>query len=287
MNGRCLCGHYRFKVEDDPLWVAYCHCESCRRVTGSPVTDYVGFRDASVSFEPQPPVFYSSPPVRRAYCEHCGTPLYYAADFFPEELHLFRTNFEQPEQYQPTRHVLFNEHEADFEVYDDLPRYGTEPGKVIAWGPKPAVRVLFLCTGNSARSILAEAILTLKDATLADRKVRAHSAGSTPTGEVNPEALALLDPHRHRLNRPHSKSWHAFTREGAFTGTAAPEMDWVITLCDDAARETCPIFPGQARKQHWGLPDPAAGVTTFAATWAAIEERVDAFLAEIGATSSA
>ncbi len=277
MNGRCLCGHYRFEVQDDPLWVAYCHCESCRRVTGSPVTDYVGFRDSTVRFEPEPPVFASSPPVRRAYCEHCSTPLYYAADFFPGELHLFRTNFERPEAYQPTRHVLFNEHEPDFEVYDDLPRYGTERGKVIAWGPRPAVRVLFLCTGNSARSILAEAILNLRAASLEGRRVRAHSAGSTPTGEVNPGAMQLLTPHRHRLDRPHSKSWDAFT------GDDAPDIDWVITLCDNAAAEPCPVFPGQAQTQHWGLPDPATGAATFEATWAAIEQKVDAFLDEIGA----
>jgi arsenate reductase len=278
VNGRCLCGHYRFEVRNDPLWVAYCHCESCRRATGSPATNYVGFRDSDVIFESEPPVFASSPPVRRAYCEHCGTPLYYAADFFPGELHLFRSNLAQPETYQPTRHVLFNEHEPDFEIYDDLPRYGSERGKVIAWGPKPAVRVLFLCTGNSARSILAEAILNLKEATLADRRVRAHSAGSTPTGEVNPGALALLADHRHRLDRPHSKSWDTFT------GADAPEVDWAITLCDNAAAETCPVFPGQAEKRHWGLPDPATGAATFEATWAAIEAKVDAFLLELGAT---
>ena len=280
MKGRCLCGHYRFEVQEAPLWAAYCHCESCRRSSGAPVTSYVGFRADAVRFEPEPPVYASSPPVRRTYCEHCSTPLSYAADFFPGELHLFRTNFDQPEAFEPTRHVLFNEHEADFDVYDDLPRYGTERGKVIAWGPRPAFRVLFLCTGNSARSILAEAILNLKAARIGERQVRAHSAGSTPVGKVNPGALALLEKHRYRLDRPHSKSWDAFTEDGA------PPMDWVITLCDNAAAEVCPAFPGPAGKQHWGLPDPASGAATFEATWAAIEERVDAFLSEVGATTT-
>ena len=277
MIGRCLCGHYRFEVSEDPLWVAYCHCESCRRATGSPVTDYAGFSDTAVRFDQEPPVFASSPPVRRAFCEHCSTPLYYAADFFPGELHLFRTNFEQPESYQPTRHVLFNEREPDFDIYDDLPRYGTERGKVIAWGPRPAIRILFLCTGNSARSILAEAILNLRQAEVGGKRLRAHSAGSTPAGKVNPGALERLSPHRHKLDRLLSKSWDVFT------GADAPSMDWVITLCDEAAAETCPVFPGRAEKQHWGLPDPAGGTVSFEETRAAIELKLDTFLAEIGA----
>jgi arsenate reductase len=247
-------------------------------VAGSPVADYVGFATNAVHFDREPPVFASSPPVRRAYCEHCGTPLSYAADFFPGELHLFRTNFEQPEIYPPTRHVLFNEHEADFEIYDDLPRYGMTPGKVIAWGPRPALRVLFLCTGNSARSILAEAILTLKGARLGERFIRGHSAGSTPTGNVNPGARELLETHRHRLDKVYSKSWDEFA------GADAPAIDWVITLCDNAAAEACPVFSGAPEKLHWGLPDPATGATTFEDTWAAIEQRVDAFLEELGAT---
>ncbi len=283
MIGRCLCGHYRFEASGDPLWVAYCHCESCRRVTGSPATGYVGFADTAVRFERTPPVFASSPAVRRAFCEHCSTPLYYAADFFPGELHLFRTNFERPESYQPTRHVLFNEHEVDFEIYDDLPRYGTEPGRVIAWGPKPAIRVLFLCAGNDMRSILAEALLNLKQAEVDGVRMRGHSAGSLPTGKVDPRVLALLSPYRHRLDRPKSRSWDAFT------SADAPSLDWVITLCDNTAAETFPVFPGQAQRQHWHLPESDAetdaAMATVDATWAAIEQKVDAFLAEVGATA--
>jgi len=260
-DGRCLCGRYRFRTEGAPLWVAYCHCESCRRCTGAPVATYVGFPVGSVTFIPSPPPsFASSPGVERAYCERCSTPLAYRAAAFPGEIHLFRSNFEAPADFEVTRHVLYNEREADFEVYDDLPRYGTEPGLVVAWGPRPALRVLFLCTGNSARSILAEGILNLRDARVDDRRVRAHSAGSSPAGTVHPEAQALLAPHRHRLDRPRSKSWDRFT------GPGAPPLDWVITLCDSAAAETCPVFPGQVRKQHWGLPDPASGAARIART---------------------
>jgi arsenate reductase len=238
----------------------------------------VGFPEDAVAFEPEaPPTFASSPPVRRAFCETCGTALSYAAEFFPGEIHLFRSNFPAPELFEPARHVLYNEHEPDFDVYDDLPRYGTEPGRVIAWGPRPALRVLFLCTGNSARSILAEAILNLKDAVVGSRRVRGHSAGSHPQGRIHPGAATLLAPHRHRLDRPRSKSWDAFT------GPGAPPVDHVITLCDAAAGESCPLFPGAAARRHWGLPDPASGAASFEATWAALEERIDAFLEEIGA----
>ncbi len=277
-TGRCLCGHYRYRVEAPPLWVAYCHCESCRRATGSPAPCYTGFPEHAVHFDPAPPpTFASSPPVRRSFCEHCGTPLSYAAEFFPGELHLFRSNFERPGAYEPTRHVLFNEHEADFDIHDDLPRYGTEPGRIIAWGPRPALRVLFLCRQNSARSILAEAILNLRKARLGDRRVRAHSAGSEPAGEIDPGALALLSPHRYRLDRARSRSWDFFTTD------EAPTIDWVITLCDEVAAEPCPAFPGDAGRRHWGLPDPATGAATFEDTWAAIEQRVDGFLEELGA----
>lgn len=275
--GRCLCGRYRFRAAGSPLWVAYCHCESCRRFTGAPVATYVGYPAAAVRFEPEPPpAFASSAGVRRSFCERCSTPLAYAAEFFPGEIHLFRSNFDEPGDFQVTRHVLYNEREPDFEIHDDLPRYGTEPGRVVAWGPRPALRVLFLCTGNSARSILAEAILNLREARVGDRRVRGHSAGSVPVGRVNPGALELLEAYRHRLDRPRSRSWNDFT------GPDAPALDWVITLCDSAAAGTCPVFPGPARKQHWGLPDPESGAAGFEETWRSLEARIDHFLEELG-----
>jgi len=108
--------------------------------------------------------------------------------------------------------------------------------------------VLFLCTGNSARSIMAEAILSREGA----RSFRAFSAGSHPKGLVHPYALDLLRRMHFDVTRFRSKSWNEFT------GAAAPKLDFAFTLCDDAAAEACPAWPGQPMTAHWGLPDPVA-----------------------------
>jgi len=134
--------------------------------------------------------------------------------------------------------------------------------------------VLFLCTGNSARSIIAEAILNKEGS----GRFRAFSAGSHPRGDVNPHALDMLKRLGFDTARFRSKPWDEFAAPGA------PPLDFVITVCDSAAGEVCPVWPGQPMTAHWGMPDPAAVQGTpaeialaFADTYRMLNNRISAF----------
>ncbi len=135
--------------------------------------------------------------------------------------------------------------------------------------------VLFLCTGNSARSILAEAILNRKGFPT----FTAYSAGSHPKGAVHPAALRLLEAAKYSTADFRSKSWDEFAKPGS------PKLDFVFTVCDNAAGEVCPIWPGQPMTAHWGIPDPAAVAGTpeqidkaFRDAYVALDRRIGLFL---------
>lgn len=142
-------------------------------------------------------------------------------------------------------------------------------------GTDKVFNVLFLCTHNSARSVIAEAILN----SLGQGRFKAFSAGSQPKGKVNPHAITLLDKLNYDTSGIRSKSWDEFA------GARAPHMDFVFTVCDNAAAETCPVWPGQPMSAHWGVPDPsetrgseAEIAAAFADTHRMLYQRISIFI---------
>jgi arsenate reductase len=136
------------------------------------------------------------------------------------------------------------------------------------------LNVLFLCTGNSARSIIAESIMNREGR----GRFKAYSAGSMPTGVVNPHAIDLLRGLHYPVANLRSKAWDEFAAPGS------PKLDFVFTVCDNAAGEVCPIWPGQPMSAHWGVPDPAAVEGTpaeigfaFAETYRMLSNRITIF----------
>jgi arsenate reductase (thioredoxin) len=139
---------------------------------------------------------------------------------------------------------------------------------------KKQYNVLVLCTGNSARSVLGEVLFNV----MGKGKFKAYSAGSKPAGKVNPGAIELLQQQGHSIEGLRSKSWDEFAAPGA------PEIDFIFTVCDNAAGETCPIWPGKPATAHWGIPDPAhvegdeARRAAFKTAYAQLSRRIQLFM---------
>lgn len=140
--------------------------------------------------------------------------------------------------------------------------------------PNEKLNVLVLCTGNSARSILGEALFNH----LGGGRIQAYSAGSQPSGKVNPVALETLEKHGVPMPEARSKSWEEFARP------EAPGIDYIFTVCASAAGESCPVWPGHPTTAHWGIPDPAhiepmaARIEAFEVAFQQLERRIKAFL---------
>lgn len=140
-SGGCLCGAVRFEITGAPRWVAHCHCQSCRRHSGSPMTTFAGYRQNRLRFTGQEPrVIESSPGVWRGFCSQCGSPLTYRSNRWPDEVHVYLGALNDPDGFPATFHVYCAEQVAWLEIHDDLPRFsGTAvDAKPVTIGPAAA-----------------------------------------------------------------------------------------------------------------------------------------------------
>ena len=125
-RGRCLCGAVRFAARGEPHWVAHCHCDSCRRATSAPIATYAGYGADAVEWEGERPARHaSSPGVERCFGAHCGSPMSFAGEKWPDEIHLFVASLEEPDSLTPTSHVHVGEKLGWIHLADGLPRYAT------------------------------------------------------------------------------------------------------------------------------------------------------------------
>jgi hypothetical protein len=136
-SGGCLCGFVRFVSDGDPLWVAHCHCASCRRHTASSMATFVGFRREQVTFQTgDRSIYASSPGVQRGFCARCGTPVSYESQSSSGELHLYLGCFDDPENFVPGAHVFYGEHLPWLQIHDALPRFAASgAGQPNSYGP--------------------------------------------------------------------------------------------------------------------------------------------------------
>ncbi|MCP5149691.1 MAG: GFA family protein [Ectothiorhodospiraceae bacterium] len=144
-SGQCLCGATRLRLIGAPLWIAHCHCHSCRKATGAPVTTYVGMRTADVEWlAGSPRHFASSPGVRRGACPTCSSPLTYESDRFPDEVHVHLSVLDAPQAFPPRGHVFWSERIAWFDTADGLPRFETtgSQGTAVTREAAPAATAL-------------------------------------------------------------------------------------------------------------------------------------------------
>jgi protein-tyrosine-phosphatase len=205
-TGRCLCGAISFETQGEPLFVCHCHCESCRRQSGSIPATFVGFRSDQVEFDANVTEHNSSPNVYRGFCGTCGSALYYRHSEW-NETHLYIGAFDEPHAFQPQKHVFYDEKVDGFEMHDNLARFGASGKQPIAWGPLPTENILFLDDHNEGLSAVAEAITNH----LARDGKRAYSAGTDPAGSLDSAAVNELQTRGFRTEHLCSKSWKAFT----------------------------------------------------------------------------